>query len=446
MGAGSEEMLQLERNNTNWYIYNVVGLSIKDSNDWRAKPLFKDSTLVNRKQLIRYLEEINYENDEIRRDIIYGRSMDTPVLIIQNNGIIEKNDEERFNENAERRALEIISLIYFTFLFLSNFKIGICLDFQLIESSRGKKNIVSSYNRIIFYERNFGDEYPIFCPQKPFCFSLTKLKRIFNKSQVKFIYKIVENRSNSLILDSLINFYLSVNVPSPISQLLGSITSMEILLKNDNIYDKLLERIKVMLGEKIYQEYILSQKNEKKEIIKYGVIDKRHVIVHEGSQCNSTDAMRAIILSCYCIIGFSYLIQKFKNKESLCKHLDLLYKVKFDNDLKSGHFFIISKWKKYQFDISLLDIPGIWFIDYFALCSSTKTEIPLGSYAQAIVLYSNYSSLDLELSYKKIKQLHYYNNFAFKSFKNFQEYYEMNKEFIDKLCELFLKRHHYLKF
>jgi hypothetical protein len=429
-------MLQLEKGNIIWFIFNLIGITIKDNNRWREEPFFCNSTIVNRKQLLKYLESINYENDEIRKSIIWGKPIESSVLIVQINGEINDFNKNEIYQKAERISQEIIGFIYTIFLFLTHFQIGITLDFQLSHSSKGFSNIITSKGYISNTIRNFGEEYIIISPENEYHFKYQELINIFNNNLFRFLYNEVKNRSDSFLLDSLVNFYLTSNVTSPITQLLGSITTIEILFENNS--EKLSKRIKILLGEEIFDNYNINDSKKNKWMI--GVIELRHKIIHTGSICSSFDAYKAIKLAMYCILGYSHIKSIFGCRQSICKHLDLLYQFHYDNDIKLDHFGIRNIWSRFKLLIPKMDLFGIYLLSEYSLCTQEIIQSSVERFSKVLVYYSKYWNLSFEKSYNCIKDLYYYNFDNIIEINVLLEYYNSNKEFIDHLYELSIRK------
>ncbi|MBM2814115.1 MAG: hypothetical protein HW421_877 [Ignavibacteria bacterium] len=234
-------MNRLVNGQINWYLFNIYGLEIDDQENWRDF-IFDNVTIVNSKQFIDYLDEINYDENAVFRDILKGIPSNHTFLIVQTFGKLTKVNENGNNKQAEKRALEVAGFIYFVFLFLSDFRKGISLDSQLYNSSGSEIHIFTSYKLTSMIQKHTSNEYHITLPTENFKYSGDNLEKIFNKKQFFNLYEIVKSRNNNTILESVSTFYLTSNIPSPTSQLLGAITSIEILLKDDWGASHFLER------------------------------------------------------------------------------------------------------------------------------------------------------------------------------------------------------------
>ncbi|OGU12191.1 MAG: hypothetical protein A2X61_08420 [Ignavibacteria bacterium GWB2_35_12] len=418
-------MKRLDIENINWYLFNLYGLQIEDQDNWRDF-IFDDATIVNAKQLKEYLEEIQYDERPIIHYLFSHFKSEHTFLIVQNYGKIVKENEKELQAQAEKRALEVSGFIFFVFLFLSDFRIGISLDSQIYGSQGSEINLLTSYKSQSTHNKYTAGEYSISIPDEPLRYSRTKLINLFNKIQFKRLYYFVKTRNDKNINESLSNLYLTLNVPSPITQLLGAITSIEILLKDDMKYDRISERINTMLGEKIYKDFVETSKD------KIGVLKKRHNVIHQGEHCTDKDAYSAIVVSSYIIIVFSHLVHHFPTKSKICKHLDIIHKIQKDKDLTLDIFGIIEKWEAIKFDLTLIDWTVQRLIYYFGLCNSKKKEVTKDSFTQAIVWHSKVRNNDLETSYNLIKNSLYYNVSPINSFDELTTYYEENKINIDE--------------
>ena len=142
---------------------------------------------------------------------------------------------------------------------------------------------------------------------------------------------------------------MTSNVPSPITQFLGAITSIELLLKeNDDLkYENIKKRVRALLGAEIFKDFLSTTDS------RTGVFDKRHKVIHQGED----------------------------SKSKICKHLDIIYSIENDINLSGDIFEIMPKWDKVKFDSSLIDLTLQRLIHMYGLCSPEKENVNNNSYA-----------------------------------------------------------------
>lgn len=425
----SEEK-QLEKGNINWYVFNLNGLQIRDQKNWRDF-IFDDATIVNAIQFKEYMESIGHSSDDLKAIKPYDSNH--TFLIVQTTGKITEENKKQFESDAKKRAFEIAGFIFFVFLFLSDYSLGITLDSQVYKTSSSVSYLFSSYKILpSIYQKNTAGELKISIPNKDFIYSRQELTDLFQKRQFNLLYELIKTKKDNNLLECIRNLYLTLNVPSPITQFLGAITSIELLLKeNDDLkYENVKKRVRALLGAEVFKNFILTTDS------RTGVFDKRHKVIHQGEDCTNIDAYRVITLASRIIIAYSYLFQKFNSKSKICKHLDIIYSVENDKNLSGDIFEIMPKWDEVKFDSSLIDWTVQKLINIFGLCNTENENVNNTSYAKAIIHHSHIRKCKLEESFELIKQSLYYNENPFNTFDEFSSFYNSNKEKIDEIIEI----------
>lgn len=289
-------------------------------------------------------------------------------------------------------------------------------------------SILSSYGFIGSKQFNTAGECWITLPDSPYCYTREEIVSIFSKDKFSDIYELVKYRRDNAILDSLANLYLSVNVPSPTTQLLGAVTSIEILLKSDSNerYTKISDRLKAIFGEVIYKDFIKPGEGN------IGIIDKRHKVIHEGDLCTENDAYMAIVIACYTIIAYSHFKRTFNKKSIICKHIDFVKRIETDSELLFDFSEIHKYWDENKFDLSMIDWIVQKLVSMQGLCHQDNKEISKDKYVETVLWLSKLRKYDTETSFMQIKQSIYYNQIPFENIEDFNSYYEDNKIKIDE--------------
>ncbi len=427
----SEEK-QLEKGNINWYVFNLNGLQIRDQKNWRDF-IFDDATIVNAIQFKEYMESIGYSSEDLKTFEFYGSNH--TFLIVQTTGKITEENKKQFESDAKKRAFEVAGFIFFVFLFLSDYSLGITLDSQVYKTSSSVSYLFSSYKILpSIYPKNTAGEFMILTPKIDFIYSRQELTDLFQKRQFNLLYELIKTKKDNNLLECIRNLYLTLNIPSPITQFLGAITSIELLLKeNDDLkYENVKKRVRALLGAEVFKNFISTTDS------RTGIFDKRHKVIHQGEDCTNSDAYRAIALASRIIIAYSYLYQKLNSKSKICKHLDIIYSIENDKNLSGDIFEILPKWDKLKFDSSLIDWTVQTLINQkmYDLCNPEKRNVNNNSYAEAIIRHSRIRKCKLEESFELIKQSLYYNENPFNTFDEFSSFYNSNKEKIDEIIEI----------
>lgn len=417
-----QEISSVVRGNVNWYLFNLYGIEIENQENWNDF-IFGDATLVNCKQFIDFLLENEIEDHDIINHLSERYHKNHTFLVVRQMRKIEKEDKKKYRELAEQRAYQVASFIFFAFFYLSNYKYRISLDSQIYEAKGSQIETITNYGFISSSHNNTAGEYWILLPKYPYKLSQENLLLIFNNKLFHKIFYYIQNpNKENLILSSLMNLYLTSNVLSPVTQLLGSVTSIEILLKDDLKYEKVLSRIRGLLGEKIYNQ-LVDPKDKSK-----GVFELRHNVSHQGHYCDSNDALKALKLASYVIIAYSHIIEQ-TDRINLLRQLDYIEYILRE---KSRDIFgVLKQWEKIKVDEVLFDWTIPWFISFYGLCTTEDKKIPFISYAQAIVWHSKLWHYDLIKSYKMINEGLYYRDNPFKTFEDFKAFYDENMDEIN---------------
>lgn len=346
----SRALKQLRIGKNSYYFFNLYGLEIRSSKNW-GDFMFNDATIINTdqlKSLIRIeFSDVSYENVNRR---LNGHS----ILLVRKFGVnsfnkLKENDKEM---EAHIRAKEITSFIFLVFFQLSGFRYGISLDSELYESSGFNSSLIDSSGNISYRSRNIGYEYYIMLPKKPFNLSKTILVNIFKRSIFRNLYNIIinQNESNKHLRSSLLNYYLSLNTPSPTTQFLGSISSLELLLKNKSSYEQFLKRKSLLLSGKLKEKF--------SNIDEY--IGNRHKIVHAAASVDLDILHIPVYLYCYILPIYIELFNIHRSNDQVLKFIDLV--IQENKITLKGSNYYLKKFdktlakQKYLTDYSILNI------------------------------------------------------------------------------------------
>lgn len=411
---------QLRIGKNSYYFFNLYGLEIRSNKSW-GDFIFNDVTIINTEQLKSLIRiefsDVNYEN--VTRGL-NGHS----ILLVRKFGVnsfnkLKENDKEM---EAHIRAKEITSFIFLVFFQLSGFRYGISLDSELYESSGFNSSLIDTSGNISYRSRNIGDEYYITLPKKPFNLSKTIIISIFKRSIFRNLYNIIINRSesNKHLRSSLLNYYLSLNTPSPTTQFLGSISSLELLLKNKSSYEQFLKRKSLLLSGKLKEKF--------SNIDEY--IGNRHKVVHAAASVDLDILHIPVYLYCYILPIYIELFVTHCSNDQVLKFIDLViqenkitlkdsiyYLKKFDK--------ILSKYK-YLTDFSILNI-----IQFYNPNEPTNYNRDI---LQIVYCTSKMNGISVEKAYLLISK-HFLISKPFKDLDEFLTEYELNLSKFKELAD-----------
>ncbi len=421
-------MIALENNKT-WFFFRVHGLHIKKNKNWRNF-MFGDSTVANAEDIKSYIicKDFGHEIDHklLRSEFPDNQSF----IVVSITRVFSNANAEEIKEDAIKRANEIIALIYFYFLYASSLKVAITLDNEIYHSTDSS---IQSYNSTGYSgisNNHTKGEFVTYTPNFNFTFSTKELIKELNKPLYSNITKIIIDKTNKHykeVSNSLSNFYKTSNVPSPVTQQLGSVTSIELLLKDSVKYDNIEKRVKALLGKEDFTAFVEhkeSKEKRSKEKESEGVFEKRHSIIHDAAACNYNDAFRAMNLYCMVLLGYSKICQRFFSKKEVCVYLDLIYKYKYDEDLKSNDTLSILKdYDKAKISFDAIDWVTRNLINHFGICKSGAVLVK-SNFIATVHCLKQIRNLELKEAYKKVCSCMYYQKIPFSSFADFEVEYK----------------------
>lgn len=414
----------MEEKPINWYVFQIWGIQIEEQENWQDF-IFGDATLVKASQFKSHIKELKVESYFAHLEYF---SDDQTLLIVRRGSKLEDN-LQKVTDSAEKRALEVTSFIFFVFLYLTDFSVGITMHHHIYEVKQKSHNIFTNYGLLSDASRT--DHKPILSPARNSFYIYTRenLVQLFQSELFRNIFAIIvkPSKDHHPVLIALTNFYQTANIPFANTQLLGAITSIEILLKEQaDKYDELSERTNVLL-RKISEKF--QDVGKLREIRVYKL---RHKIIHEGEVYHGDDAHEAIILFSYILIIISTLLDKFSNKFSLYQHLDLIVAV---NKMNGDRFNILPQWGQMHPNIDILDPTIRYIMAFYHLCDKPAIPPPAIDYAKAIYWYASLKTVTPQTSFKLFQQHHYYHPITFTTFEELDEYYQKNQLVINPEIE-----------
>lgn len=415
----------------NWHVFYVRGFQIENQDNWR-EALFDNATFVNSVQLKEYLEtfdkSMKYEN------FIFLLENEKPqtFLIVQYFDKIEDNSEQELH--AYNRALEIIACLYFAIFFSSNYIFGVSLDRQIYNSPKHRHNILTNYKKYVENYKSFSDEFPILIPENDYLYSRNTLIHLISNPKFVDIFNfVIKNNSNNLI-NALVHFYLCTNVPSAHSQLIGCITAIDLMFQSGKD-DNRLNRLKILLLEKDFEDFVKANKGNDNENKIDGIFAVRNNLIHNGKSTNDSDVYRAIFVTTRLFIYYSKLLTSLGTKIDICNYLDTLELISRSKKL-TLEFKDLFEIYLNHIDYSLTDyyIPHV--IAYYGLCNpNIPQKIDLQKqYAKAILKLQEKKNADFETAYNLLISGIYYRieNFPFADIEDFRAYLKQTSNNFDK--------------
>jgi hypothetical protein len=253
--------------NTWWILYPFRGLDIADEQHDVINPAFGDFTVIAKKHIRQIIPLLNFTDDTVHgeqneRDVIYMMENATfredfdSFIAVRRKGVIDqKGRVPEIVKDARVRAYQIASL--FTIIFLAESSTGeTCGLVEQIHKQIQSTVMFDINNKGFRFQ--VGGLYPLIIRPltKAITLSIDELNLILHKSQYIHLKSILlpqrQNLPKSLshaITQAAIRLSDAIHSVTPSSQLLGAVTSMEILLASQTEkYDSLTNRLSALLG------------------------------------------------------------------------------------------------------------------------------------------------------------------------------------------------------
>jgi len=329
--------------NVSWYIFNLYGLKIEDSDEWRSF-LFGDATIVSHNDITSFISECREEWRKYLKFHLTDPNCSYIIVKLSNSDTVEDKYDE-----AEERASEVAAFLYFIYFFLSRYSKATCLGTEIFSYYPTSINFFSGKGTHGRNTRNTRKEHYTRITKKPLQAHRHNLQVIFRQNTLfKELFECVCNKNNELqkiITKSLVNFYKTSSIPHATTQLVGAITSIELLLKTEQgRYGLITDRICGLLGSKFYKSF--KEKNS--------IFDIRHNIIHDAANCTADDAFKAFYLYSFILIAFSNLYKVFSSKEQLTAYLELIYNHENEGTKKQSYckdpFNLLTQWEELKYD------------------------------------------------------------------------------------------------
>jgi len=313
-----------------YYLFPIVGLNIVPDNTYNDF-LFDNSTLLNKTEFIEnFLPKdnpckVNYENEV---GIIHPDEIDFTntnntgkkyISSINNSFLLTKffKYDDKKEKILINRATAIGSLIAFAFLIESNFEtiISLSKDVYFTGYSRTKA-IDSQCLNIIERTQMIPEAIHFSLPEKPFEFTRTEVKSILQTRYVNPIYNVIFGKNNlngckKRLVEALKFYISSLNSPNLNLQFLGSMISVELMLRNgtkDN-YENIKKRAEKLVPEKYNIDYYMKCR-----------FQSRHDFVHKGIFPRKNIVIDSIYYASIALIEFANLVHN-ANIENILDYL-----------------------------------------------------------------------------------------------------------------------------
>lgn len=391
--------------NCTLYFFPISGLHITNRKI-KNKLIFEDATIANGKAIKSFLAENNFLND--KRGFHFHDSLS--YILVRIDGIEKNGNEEFLKEKAVERCHQIIALVFFYFFIVFDLKRSVSLMREIFGYH---SDSITSYNSngLRCQYNNYSRGEVVLNPPTPFIYiTIEKLFTLLNAKPFDAITRIItqnnnknikriKNKTSEPIIQSLVNFYLTTNIPAATVQLLGSITSIELLLKlGEEKYKNIEKRLNALLGDQLFNRYCKTSNKSKI----HTVFDIRHSVIHGAELCSCDDAARSMKLYCNSLLKFSFISKIFYSKDELCNYLDLLYKNEHCDTHRNNVLDIKKHFLKISKGFQFLDWVVYRLAEYFALFKTSNGVVDSSNFIKSIYFLHSIENIELSEAYIKI--------------------------------------------
>jgi len=327
---------ETEQTKTWWVFFPVKGLDVLNKRHDLDKPLFGDATLVSKKHIrqIVHLLEANKRmggDHDHERDIIYMMEHATltedfqSLIAVQRSGTISEEDRNpQIVRDSAARAYQIVALLALVFLARSHSGQACGLVEQLHRQTQSLAMLDLQGGGFRFRIGGGHWSYTILDPKKTIQMSRGDLKKVLYQKRFTGLTQAVLSQRPSLpkslrkaIAQSTIRLSDAVHSITPSAQLLGAVTSIEILLTGQvDSYETTKRRLAALLGTEAIIQYDAES-----------VLRARHLYVHRGEEPEGyAIPLTAIGLALSCLLRYAEAAPGFSSKTALIEYLDFVYR------------------------------------------------------------------------------------------------------------------------
>jgi len=319
-----------------WNLFPFRGIDITDRRHDLRRPLFGDVTLLSVRHLPHVIaamkldKEPGYDSDDIARHFkaVAERERAKTFLAVRRKGIVddfEGSDEDPLIVyKAKERAYEVAGLLAVVFLTQSKYRTTCGLAEQI--HTRPENLSLLDVEDGGYWVRTTG-EYSIspFSTEMDEPLSRVRIKKLLFGAPFKVLAEIVLSKKSTLqkslqraVKQAILRLADAIHTPSPSAQLLGAVTTLEILftINEGEKYEITRQRIIALLGLEAADHYDMKP-----------IFHARHLYVHQGQEvADEAVPYRAVILALSCLLYYAKSVVTFSDKPDFIRYLDFVYK------------------------------------------------------------------------------------------------------------------------
>lgn len=347
-----------------WLFFPFKGLEVTNKTPDLHAPLFGDFSIINKEHMNKIVPQLklnqrmvpghDHESDIlfIVKRATFGEDFHSFISVRRTGKIEPRKNLESLMSAAEKRAHEVSALLGLCFL-CDNKRTETCGLVEFLHRRNKSTAMFDLKYGEFAFTTGGGFSHMILDSRRNIRKSRTDIKKTLAQKRFQGLSSIILGSSSTVgksihhtVTQSLLTLSEALHAASPATQLLGAVTSIEILLSDiGNPYEIIHRRLASLAGDITVDNYDAED-----------VFKARHRFVHKGEKLDDEIlSIKAIALGLSCLLNFANAAQSFNSKVELVQYLDFIFVSKKmqpnwnNKQLKQFASFAIHKPGNYRF-------------------------------------------------------------------------------------------------
>lgn len=309
--------------------YPLAGLTIETPPNELQTPLFGDATILSTDDARAFLHAMPFfrrlpdDEERLTATRLLGSASTIPHVGVAPAMIIARGHGDTYQkvDASARERIETVAAAIAVIMFVRSD----CWNAPSLPDhvwSPGQRTNVIFDEHAGEHGITFGRNtrvHPIEIPHPPLAFTRGSLLQVLTTppyatfaDALLFRSKAIDKEQRHHLQLAGRTFNASINTNSPEAQLIGMVTTLEILLANhDYSFDTLKRRLRALVGREPY-EFLGADR----------LFDNRNKCVHTGAIVDWTDVRYPLILTSGALLAYARAAATFKNRKQLIRWLD----------------------------------------------------------------------------------------------------------------------------
>lgn len=314
-----------------WVFYPVKGLDIATEKPELDKPMFEDATLISKRhlgelvRLLRLKERMTpgHDHEQDIYSLLQHATLEEKyhsMIAVKRRGPVNNDTSAGLQRLGEKRASTISALLSLALIAESSDWRTCALVEQI---HRRNQSLAMLAIDIGSFSLQLGGHQSHTILGNPMTVSTAELRRKLDAPALAPLTDVLQPQRPSLaksLVDSTVESSIrlsdALHSPSAAGQLLGAVTSIEILISDQgDSFETTKRRIVSLIGENAFNFYDGDR-----------ILNERHLYVHRGIEpSHGTLPTKGTGLALACILQYAQLVPKFSDRHALITYLDFLH-------------------------------------------------------------------------------------------------------------------------